>query len=73
MDEVGRGKVWDSGVSRCKLFYIEWINILYSTVNYSQYPVINRNGKGYEKELCITEHFARPQELTQHSKSTIVQ
>ena len=49
----GGGMVWEFGVSRCKLLYIEWINIkvlLYSTGNYSQYPVINHNGKEYEKE-----------------------
>ena len=46
---------WDLGVSSCKLLYIEWINnkvILYSTGNYIHYPVINHNGKKYEKE-CI--------------------
>ena len=42
-------------ISRCKLLYREWINnkvLLYSTGNYSQYPVINHNGEEYEKE-CI--------------------
>ena len=46
---------WEFGISRCKLLYIEWINnkvVLYSTGNYMQYPVINPNGKEYEKE-CI--------------------
>ena len=40
---------WEVGVSRCKLFYMEWINkvLLYSTENYIQYPMINRNGKEY--------------------------
>ena len=36
-----------------KLVYIEWISkkiLLYSTGNYSQYPVINHNGKEYEIE-----------------------
>ena len=35
---------------------IEWINkiLLYSTGNSIQYPVINHNGKEYEKEcMCI--------------------
>ena len=44
---------WEFGISRCKLLYIEWINnkvLLYSTGNYIQYPVINHNGKEYEKE-----------------------
>ena len=42
-------------ISRCKLLYIECINnkvLLYSTGNYIQYPVINHNGKEYEK-VCI--------------------
>ena len=50
-----RGKDWEFGISRCKLLYIGWINsnvLLYSTENYIQYPVINHNGKEYEKE-CV--------------------
>ena len=32
--------------------------LLYSTGNYIQYPVINHNGKEYEKEyVCIIESF----------------
>ena len=49
------------GISRCKLLYIGWINnkvLPYSTGNYIQYPVINHNGKEYEKDipesLCCT-------------------
>ena len=55
----GEGMDWEFGVSRCKLFYIGWINnkvLLYSTGNYIQYPVIKHNGKEYEKEciyICI--------------------
>ena len=55
------GLDWEFGTSRCKLLYIEWINdkvLLYSTGNYTQYPVINYSGKEYEKEyiyICITE------------------
>ena len=51
----GGGMVWEFGISRCKLLYIGWINnkvLLYSTGNYIQYPVINHNGKEYEKD-CI--------------------
>ena len=47
----GGGMEWEVGVSRCKLFYIEWINnkvLLYSTENYIQYPLVNHNGKEYE-------------------------
>ena len=42
------------GVSRCKLLYIYWINnevLLYSTGIYSQYPVINHNGKELKKNM----------------------
>ena len=52
---AGRGLDWEFGISRGKLLYIEWINskvLLYRTGNYIQYPVINHNGKEYEKK-CI--------------------
>ena len=53
----GEGKDWEFGVSRCKLLYIQWINnkvLLYSTGNYIQYPVINQNGKEYDKNyMCV--------------------
>ena len=46
---------WKVGVNRCKVLYIQWINnkvLLYRTEKLIQYPVINHNGKEYEKE-CI--------------------
>ena len=46
------GKDWEFGISRCQLLYIEWINhkvLLYSTGTHVQYPVINPNGKEYER------------------------
>jgi len=46
-EELG---VWVSGY---KLLYVEWIDnkvLLYRTRNYIQYPIINHNGKGYERE-----------------------
>ena len=49
----GRGVDWEFGISRCKLLYKGWINnkvLLYSTGNYIQCPVINHNGKEYEKK-----------------------
>ena len=49
----GGGMDWEFEISRCKLLYVEWVNnkvLLYSTGNYIQYPVINHNGKEYEKE-----------------------
>ena len=50
----GGGMEWEVGVSICKLLYIEWMCgcvkkvLLCSTGNYSQYPVINHNGKEYK-------------------------
>ena len=41
---------------RCKLLHLEWINnkvLPYSPGNYTQYPVINPNGKGYEKRMSV--------------------
>ena len=49
---VGGGMEWEVGVSRCKLLYIEWINskvLLYGRENYTQYPIINHNGKEHKK------------------------
>ena len=40
---------WEFGTGRCKLLYLEWINmfLLYSTGNYAQPPRINHNEKEY--------------------------
>ena len=52
--KVGGGGInQESGISRYKPLYIKQINntvLLYSTGNYIQYPLINPNGKQYEKE-----------------------
>ena len=48
----GGGMEWELGVSRCKLLHREWINnkiLLCNTGNSIQEPVINHNGKEYEK------------------------
>ena len=70
---IGGGMDWEFEISRCKLVYIEWINnniLLYSTGNYIQYPVINHNGKEYEKQIHAQQnHFAVQQKLTQHCKA----
>ena len=69
-----RGLDWESGIRRCKLVYVEWINnkvLLYSTENYIQYPVINYNGKEYI--YVYLNHFAVHLKLTQHYKLTILQ
>ena len=62
--EEGEGWMdWEFGISRCKLLHREWINkfLLHSKGNYIQFPMINHNGKEYEKEhiyryksLCCT-------------------
>ena len=60
------GKEWEFGISRGKLLYIGWINnkiLLYSTGNNIQYPVTNRNGKEYEKNICITESLSCTEEI----------
>ena len=44
----GRGIDWEFGVSRCKLFHLEWISdavLLYSTGNYIQSLGINHDGR----------------------------
>ena len=43
---------WKFWISRCKLLYTEWISkvLLYSSGKCIQYPVINNNGKEFEKE-----------------------
>ena len=55
-----RGRTaWESGVNRCKLLHLGWIDnkiLLHITGNYIQYPVINHEGKKYEKE-CIYIHI----------------
>ena len=68
--EGGGGRMeWEFGISRCKLLYTEWIDNKvpwYSTGNYIQYPVINHNGKEYEKKnvyLCITESLCCTAEI----------
>ena len=51
----GDGMEWEVKVSKCKLLCLEWINnkvLLYSTENYTQYSMINHNGKEYKKE-CV--------------------
>ena len=68
---------WEFGISRCKLLYIAGINnkvLLYRAGNYIQYPVINHNGKEYEKDyiyiymcvcvcVCVTESLCCTAEI----------
>ena len=51
----GRGVDWEFGVSKCKLLYIRWTGnkvLLYRVGDYIQYPMINHNGKEYERK-CL--------------------
>ena len=55
-EENGGGMDREFGISRCKLLNVEWIIkkvLLYSTGNYTQYPVINHNGKNMKRNVCI--------------------
>ena len=50
--EGAGGMDWESGIRKCQLLYIEWINNKApqcSTRNDIKYLVINHNGKEYEK------------------------
>ena len=55
----GGGSTGVSGISRCKLFYVEWINkvLLCSTRSYIHYPVTNHNEK--EKEIISPGFFRK--------------
>ena len=53
-ERTGEGRVdWEFVISRCKLLYTEWMkskDLLYSTGNYIQYPVINHEGR---EDICV--------------------
>ena len=46
------GLEWEIGVSRGMLLHIEWVNqdLLHSTGNYIQYPMIEHSGEEYFKK-----------------------
>ena len=59
---------WEFRVSRCKLLHTEWINskdLLYSTGNYIQYPVINHNGKEYSIIDLMDMNLSELQEIVE--------
>ena len=68
---AGGGLHWEFGINRCKLLYTGWINnkiLLCSTGNYTQYPVINHNGKEYiyvytYMYICIMESICCTAEI----------
>ena len=53
----GQETEWEPGISKCKLLYVEWIKkvLLYSIENYTQYLVINHNGKEKKDFVRNTE------------------
>ena len=56
----------ESGITSCKLLYIEQISnkvLLYSTRIYIHYPVINHNGKEYKNNVYITESLGYTAEI----------
>ena len=65
----GKGRDWEFVISRCKLLHVEWINnkaLLYLMGNCTHYPIINQNGKEYEKEytsIFITESLCCTAEI----------
>ena len=70
----GKGKdklgVWDWQI-QTTIYKINSKDLLYGTGNYTQYPVINHNGK--KKKYIYLSHFAVYKKLMQHYKSTILQ
>ena len=67
--QEGVGEGWIGSMGLADANYIGRINskvLLYSTENYIQFPVINHNGKEYEKEniyVCITESLCCTAEI----------
>ena len=56
---VGGRMDWEFGITRCKLLHTKWKNnkvLLYSTGNHIQHPVINHNGKEYERERIYMDN-----------------
>ena len=52
----GSGMDWEFGVSRCKLFHLEWMSnevLLYGTGNYIQSHVLEHDGRQDEEKTYI--------------------
>lgn len=63
---AGKGEGW----TRCRPLHLQWIDnkvLLYSTRSYIQYPVINLDGKEYEKICVQLNHFALHPKLTHNT------
>ena len=59
MDAVGEEQTGSLGLADRNL-YAEWINnevLLFSTGNYIQYPMIDYNGKEYEKKYMYIQVY----------------
>ena len=70
---------WEFGVNRCRVLYRKWIKnkvSLYSTGNYTQYAVINHNGKEYENIyvcICIIDSLCYIADINTKFVSQILQ
>ena len=57
-------KEWEFGVSRCKVWNLEWISnevLLYSTGKYFESPGIDHDGKEYIRKECTKQkHHSSP-------------
>ena len=70
----GGGMEWEFGISRCELLYVRWINnkvLLYSTENYTQYPLINHSGKEWKKR-GTNDQIIESQSVLIHLESFLV-
>ena len=71
LDSRDKGRMgWEFGISRCKLFYAEWINnrvLLYSTGNYIQHPLMDHMKRMcvciYTLYICVIESLCSTSEI----------
>ena len=64
----GRRRIdWEFRISRCKVLHLEWLYtvLMYSTENYTQYPMTNHDGKNMKKNVyvCISESLCCKAEI----------
>ena len=67
----GKEEKWTRG----KPLHLQWIDnkvLLYSTGNYIQYPVINLDGKEYEKICVHLNHFALHPKLIHNTNGKFI-
>jgi len=72
---VREGRTGSLGLAGANYHLYDGLNkvLLYSIGNYIQYPVINHNGKEYEKEyIYITESLSCTAEIKHNCNSTVL-